>query len=320
LGRFVVFGTVLGLGGATGITVLLWAPVLLGALLLRAEGRRQLRTAGPWLAAAVVVVLLLPYLVHDLGLSREGSGSLAFQVGKFRPLVWSWAPTALFIRPLYFHAVEGTISEYVAMTTVTGGPLLLGAVAGLTFSGWKARTVQALGWWPFLFFSFFSNPKGEFFWTDFALPPFILLTAASVFRLRKAAPFVAVALALVFAWRAVPLLRANERYFPLDWGPPPPRVVESYRNGQRALIAQFKSRDHLALTTVFGRHTPLSRYYLDSLVLYRNALVSDTPSGELHFRGWLAPSSRRHEDASWAQSEIERFEAAGVHGVSVQVP
>jgi hypothetical protein len=306
--NWTAFGCVMGLGCATGITVAVWAPVMVLTMLIRSEGRKQFKTMGPWLACGIVLAMLSPYLLRDLGLAQSGGSGLLFQLAKFKPFVWSWAPTALFIRPLYYNVVEGTISEYVSMTTLTGTLVLLGGISGFFIRDWRARFILALGWWPFAFFSLFSRPDGEFFWSDFSLPAFILLTSATAFRFGGAAKHVAAALVLVHAWFAIPVVRATERYFPLEWGKPPPSVVQRYRNSQRSMLAAFKSRDYAKLTSCGTWHLPMRGWYLESLEAYALKLNENVPDGQLAYEGWLAPGAIRAREKEWVAQALDGFE------------
>lgn len=306
--RYAALGVVIGLGLLTGASVAVWIPILAVSIVRRRGLREVFAPGGAWIAALAALLTASPYLAGAI-VDRTGAG-LDHQLAKLSGIGWSWAPTALFIRPLYFHAVEGTISEYAAMSTAPGVIVLAGALAGGFLRGREARLVLALGWFPFLFFSLFSRPDGEFFWADFCLPPFVLLTAAAVRLLRKASGAAAVLAVSVHAWTAVELLRTRDRYFPLDWGDPPRAVVESYRTSQHALIARFKSRDHLELSTFAGRPLPVYEYHLSCLAEYRDALDSKSSDPELVFKGWLAEGDDRNVEIEWVRREISRFEGA----------
>ncbi len=309
---WIVLGILGGLGCFTGVTVLLWGPVLLGTLIARRTGREQLRTAGPWMAAALCLLVLSPYLLRDVQLSREGADGLSFQLSKFRPLVWSWAPASLFVRPLYFNLVEGTISEYVAMHTAPGLTLLMGGLLGVFLRGWTARFVLALGWWPFVFFSLFSRPDGELFWADFAIPPFALLTAAIVLRSGRWASWLATGLAglhAVFAW---PVISARDRYFPLEWGQPPKALIEKHLHALDAIPAAFKDRDLAQLTTVGRWRLPMRQAYIEGLTRYGNALQSPATDRQLVLQGWMEPGDERGREIRWTQRQLRRLQAPGV--------
>ncbi|MGH2571008.1 MAG: ArnT family glycosyltransferase, partial [bacterium] len=205
IAEFAMLGIIAGLGLSTGLTFLVWVPLLIVESLRRAESRRCWRTVGPYLTALICAAIVAPYFVSEL--TREETSDLAIQVDKSSLGSWSWAPLALYLRPLYYVAVEHTISEYPSMTTVPGALLLAGGGLSLALlRGERARFVQALGLFPFLLFSLFSRPSGEFFWSDFSLPPFILLSAAVLPRLRRWSPVVTAGVFAALLWSTAPLV------------------------------------------------------------------------------------------------------------------
>ncbi|WP_296745305.1 glycosyltransferase family 39 protein [Mesorhizobium sp.] len=79
LPRWIAGGLALGLAMMSKYQAGLFAISALLVLLLTKPGRAQLRTAGPWVAAAIAALGLLPVLVWNM---RHGWISLAFQSGR----------------------------------------------------------------------------------------------------------------------------------------------------------------------------------------------------------------------------------------------
>jgi 4-amino-4-deoxy-L-arabinose transferase-like glycosyltransferase len=289
-GRFAALGLVLGLGLLTKQSLALWVPPL--AVAVFAFGRRAalLKTRGPWIAAAVATVCVLPDVIWNLGAPAKAEAAdeaglgFAYQLEKLRAGTWSFGPAALYVRPLYFHKVEPSISEYPAMTTVPGCVVLAGALASLVVlrSG-RARVLQVLGFGTFLFFALASSPRGEFWWADLSLPCFVLLAAgvaASVPRVAKIACALLVAVMVLPAWKT---FAVRDNLYPLDWAAPRGLPVERFRNSQRFLFAEFRDRDHAALYRFGGLELPAGRMYADGVRAYaehlgdeRRALSSDS--------------------------------------------
>ena len=78
LGRWMALGVAAGVALETKYTVALLLGGLAAGLVVTREGRRQLRTPGPWLAAAVALVLLTPNLWWQ---AHHGWASVDFFTG-----------------------------------------------------------------------------------------------------------------------------------------------------------------------------------------------------------------------------------------------
>ena len=60
-----ILGIVIGIGSLTKYAMLLYLPIMCGALLSDEQGRRMLRTAGPWIATAIALACLTPAVVWN---------------------------------------------------------------------------------------------------------------------------------------------------------------------------------------------------------------------------------------------------------------
>jgi hypothetical protein len=314
--RFVLLGAALGLGACTKQILWLWIPPIAWLLLRRGGGRALLRTAGPWWGAAAFVLAVAPDLAWNLALpggsGAEGSRGIVYQLGRLHLGAWSWGPLALYVRPLFYQRVEGTISEYASMTTAPGILLLAGAAASLFLAkdGW-ARFLQALGFGTMLFFSI-AAPGGEFWWADLSLACFVPLAGAVLSRMPGPRWATAAALAALVGPPALHVASARDNYFPLDWGSPPPPVVETYRNSQRFLFVQFPGRDHAALCTIGSWRLPAFAFYRDAAAAYRDYVdglaAGDAPSQAVR-RGYpLVPRRSIARERAWAAEASRRFD------------
>lgn len=262
--RWLGLGAAFGLGAATKQALWLWtapAAAYLGAIRGFPAGRRR----GPLLAAAVFCALVSVDVAWNFSARRTeapASKGLAFQLGRLGVGTWSWAPSALYIRPLYYRLVEPALSEYASMTTVPGVLLLASALASLFFlKSREARFLQALGWGTFLFFSLCATPRGEFWWADLSLLPFVVLTGALWDRAASRRPAL---LALPVVLAAVPAALAlveNDNYHPLDWGAPPVEVSRNFVSVQRRLDLRYADFDYARLTSLAGLALPARTRY-----------------------------------------------------------
>lgn len=258
-GRWLCLGAAFGLGAATKQALWLWtAPA--AAYLGAARGLRAMSRRGPLLAAALFLSLVSVDLAWNLCARKTdepSSRGISFQLGRVAVGGWSWAPLSLYARPLYYHSVDATPSEYASMTTIPGLPVLGSALASLfLLKTREARFLQVLGWGTFLFFSLCTSPRGEFWWADLSLLPFVILTAAVWDRLAARAPAL---LAVPVVLAAVPgalALFEGDNYHPLDWGAPPPQVVMAFVAAQRSMDLRHADIDYAALTEFAGFALP----------------------------------------------------------------
>lgn len=254
--RWFVLGLVLGLGTMTKQSLVLWfAPIF--AAIAATRGLGAFRGRGPAVACAILAALLSVDLIWNITAKRSvGDPSnlgIAYQLSRLASGEWSWGPLALYIRPLYYHKVEGTISEYAAMTTAPGALLLAGDIASLfVLRSREARFLQALGFGTFLFFSIATDPHGEFWWSDGSLLPFVILAAGTFAWAARKFPAILAIPVLVFSVAAIRLLGDKDNYHPLDWGAPPALAVEQFRNSQRFLFVNGRKRDYVELTRFAG--------------------------------------------------------------------
>jgi 4-amino-4-deoxy-L-arabinose transferase-like glycosyltransferase len=312
--RFATLGLALGLGLVTKQSLVLWLPPLAAAMFGFGGRASLLRTRGPWIAAAVALVCVLPDVVWNLRapavehVADEAELGFAYQLEKLRAGTWSFGPLALYVRPLYFHRVEPSISEYPAMTTLPGCVLLAGALASLfVLRSGRARVVQVLGFGTFLFFSLASSPTGEFWWADLSLLCFVLLAAAVAASMPRGAKIVcaiAVAAMVLPAWNT---FAARDGLYPLDWDMPRGLPVERFRNSQRFLFLEFRDRDHAALYRLGGRELPAGRIYAAGLRAYAEYLADDRRalSSNSWHRGFPKVTADRLEaERLWAAERV----------------
>jgi 4-amino-4-deoxy-L-arabinose transferase-like glycosyltransferase len=146
-------GWLVGSGLAAGWAILgkytgfLLFPQILGALLLDERGRRHLRTAWPWLGAALGLALFVPVVVWNL---RHAGASLEFQTA-------GRASTASF-RP-------GRVGSYVGLQAALVSPIALVLLVEAAVTSWRRRAAFA-----FRTCALFSLP---IFLVATALSPFI---------------------------------------------------------------------------------------------------------------------------------------------------
>jgi 4-amino-4-deoxy-L-arabinose transferase-like glycosyltransferase len=312
--RFTALGLVLGLGLATKQSLALWVPPLAVAVFAFDGRAAQLRTRGPWIAAAVVAVCILPDVIWNLrapsaeDAADDAGLGLAYQLEKLRAGTWSFGPMALYVRPLYFHKVEPSISEYPAMTTLPGCVLLAGALASLfVLRSGRARVLQVLGFGTFLFFSLASSPHGEFWWADLSLLCFVLLAAgvaASVQRGAKIVCALLVAAMLLPAWRT---FAVRDNLYPLDWGMPRGLPEERFRNSQRFLFTEFRDRDHTALYRLGRMRLPAGRMYAGGVRAYAEHLADERQalSSDSWYRGFPKVTAERlATERVWAAERV----------------
>ena len=288
-GLLAVSGAALGFGTFCKESLLLWLPLFALELCrrhFRPEPESTLPDRPPnsfwWGGMRGLALFLLAYFVMILpdvywNFVSADKATLGFY-NKAQNLAfegWCWGPPALYLRPLYFYLLEpDQLSEFVSMTSLPGLILLAGAIASLfLLRSRQARFLQLLGWGPFVFYSLFSVSRGEFWWADLSVAPFILLTSAVIGRLAGAAGKLTVALILlVFVWRAGVLVLAIDNYHAPDWGKIPAAVVKEYRMHQASLIVQHRDRDHVALCRYGHWQLPATAYYRRCLTLYRSVL------------------------------------------------
>jgi 4-amino-4-deoxy-L-arabinose transferase-like glycosyltransferase len=113
-GRWLALGVAAGVALETKYTVALLLAGLAAGLVLTTEGRRRLRTPGPWLAGAVALVLLAPNLWWQ---ARHG-----------------WASVDFFTGGEGYEPGETSPGQYVAELLLMVGP----AVLLLCAAGWRA--------------------------------------------------------------------------------------------------------------------------------------------------------------------------------------
>src|SRR3990172_9028569 len=314
--RFLALGATMGLGILTKQALALWVPIFGFEILRRRETRFLWRHPAPWFGVLVLLLIVSPDLFWNMAASSSGdspdSRGAAYQMSRLTLGAWSWGPLALYFRPLYFHGVERAISEYASMTSIPGGILLTGAVASVyLFRIPLARFLQTLGVGSFLFFCFFTEPAGEFWWADLTILPFIVLTAAVLGKLSgawNAIGVVVLGAMLVCFWN---LVWSRENYFPLEWGSPAKSVIEKYRTSQRMLIVTFRERDHLKVCSLEGLRLPACEFYETSLDFYEKYLISiengKSANGmqDERRRGISLPMLPREK--AWVRAELERF-------------
>ncbi|MGQ0721073.1 MAG: glycosyltransferase family 39 protein [Candidatus Eiseniibacteriota bacterium] len=319
--RFAALGLALGLGLATKQSLALWVPPLAVAVFALGGRAALLRTRGPWIAAAVALVCVMPDVIWNLRApaaalaADEAELGFAYQLEKLRPGTWSFGPMALYVRPLYFHKVEPSISEYPAMTTLPGCLVLAGALASLVVlrSG-RARVLQVLGFGTFLFFSLASSPKGEFWWADLSLLCFLPLAAgvaASVPRGANIACALLVAAMVLPAWRT---FAVRDNLYRLDWAAPRGLPVERFRNSQRFLFTEFRDRDHAALYRLGGLELPAARMYADGVRAYAEHLADERRalSSDSVYRGFPKVTPQGLEaEREWAAMRVAELDPTG---------
>lgn len=312
--RWISLGAAFGLGALTKQTLAIWTlPV--AAFLGRRLGASALLRRGPILAAVLFLSLLGIDLFWNFFAAHPASDpsarGMSFQLERLGFGSWSWGPSALYIRPLYFHRVEGSISEYASITTIPGILLLSGALAScfvLKESG--ARFLQALGFGTFLFFCVASNPRGEFWWADLTLLPFLVLTAATWTRLCSGVPALLAIPVLLTALPAAKLLGEENNYHPLDWGSPPPLSVEQFSNSQKFLFLSFKERDFVSLTGIGDDLAlPARARHVRNLIEYRKQTLewSERTAPDRR-RSGLPPldASNAASERDWVERELLR--------------
>jgi hypothetical protein len=271
-----------GLGLLTKQTLVLWLPVLVWEIVSR-RSWRSLLEPGPLLAAAIVLLAVLPDLIWNLflkgptlTLSDRGIVDQLQRIGFGLNL----GPTSLFVRRTLLEAAG--YSEYPAMMVWVGAPLLLGALAGAAlFRTSTTRLWLRLGWVPFLFFTVFGNPRDgalEFWWSALSVVPFLLLTVALVARAIPLALPVPVLLSLA---GILTLFRTGENcHAPTVWTglralsrEAESRCVEE----QHALIARFPARDPVELTRFGDWRLPAARPLHSAAADYLDRLGSPNP-------------------------------------------
>ncbi|UPT74403.1 MAG: glycosyltransferase family 39 protein [Elusimicrobiota bacterium] len=299
--RWVAVGEAFGLGALTKQTLLLWtapAALFIGLRL----GWKALRGRGALLATATFLVLISIDLVWNLGGTASpadpAARGLAYQLGRLSLGSWSWGPAALFLRPLNYWRVEGAISEYASMTTIPGLILLGSVLAGaFVLKGPETRFLQGLGAGTLLFFCVGSDPRGEFWWADLVLIPFVALAAGAWARLTPRAPALPAALLLACALPAARLFADQDNYHPLDWGEPSPFAVEKFTSSQRLLFLGFRERDFASLTSwPGGAAMPARARHARALRSYRDGPLASLPAAE------------RERERRWVDRQIVKAE------------
>lgn len=124
MGLWLALGAVLGLAGLSKYTAIL--PALAVAIgVLRTHGVRVLGSAGPWLAVALAVVLVLPVVLWNV---QNGWVSFTYQAQHGAGGGWS-----------------GThVARFLVLQVLVYGPLLWWGGAGVVRMG--AQPARALGW------------------------------------------------------------------------------------------------------------------------------------------------------------------------------
>lgn len=133
VGRWCLLGILLGLGLQTKISVLWLGAGLAVGLVATRRGRRLLATPGPWLAGAVALLLLLPYVLWNLA--------------------HGWPTLEFMANAAAFKMIARSPAEYLAELTLVVNPLTLpvwgGGLVFLLAGGLhRARRgeVRVLGW------------------------------------------------------------------------------------------------------------------------------------------------------------------------------
>jgi hypothetical protein len=317
LRRFLAFGGAMGLGILTKQTPVLWLPAF-GLELLRRSGTRLLRHSGPWCALALIVLLASPDILWNLARNASTAGvagerGAAYQLSRLTVGSWSWGPAALYFRPLYYHGVEPAVSEYASMTSAAGAIVLLGSIASISLlRSTQARFLQLLGFGTFFFFSLFTNPRGEFWWADLALLPFVALTGSVLSQRRRGRDTVAAIVAitmLIGAWR---LVTTRDNYFPLELTTVHDDVIDRYRQSQRLLVVAERDVDHLDMCSLGMHPLPACGIYEAWFEAYERHLtaIPDTAGAVAPALAWpdLSPEDLQEETA-WARAQLDRFRA-----------
>jgi hypothetical protein len=279
-----------------------------------------LLASGPaWAGAAVLAAALVPDLAWNLGRAQAepagtGDVGILYQLARLQPGTWSWGPLALYLRPLYFLRVEGTISEYASLTTIPGAIVLASALASLlVLRGTPARLLQVLGFGTFAFFCLASSPFGEFWWADLSLPVFLALTAGVLASLPRARALAMAGAVLLLAAPGFRVATSAENYFPLEWGAPPEDVITRYRTSQAHMISRFRERDHAALCRAGVWRLPAAEYYrrsVEAYAEYLSALQAGERASAWRRRGWPpVEKARIDEELAWAVREARRLGA-----------
>lgn len=137
--------------------------VVAGLILAHPAGRASLRTRGPWLAAAIALIGVLPLVLFNLDNQLAG---LRFQLVDRHPWAWQWSGWLQLV-------------EQAAVT----GPLLLGALAWASWDSLRRRPIPwpecvivpiALGLWCLFFVLGFFADSERFRW-HWPLPAYLLL-------------------------------------------------------------------------------------------------------------------------------------------------
>jgi hypothetical protein len=312
---FVAAGISFGLGLLFKQSLLLWLPLfgfeLLRRIPVHVWKQRDLvqilrfHGPGPWLALLCCAVVILPDVYWNFSSDLSSEDGIAFQLEKLSVGQWSWGPLSLYLRPLHYHCSELRLSEYASMTIPAGGILLIGAASSvLTLRQADMRFLQLLGWSPFLFFSLFSRPDGEFWWSDLSLGPFVLLTAAAISQLRRPMA-AAIPVVLLFAGSAVVLVASpasRDNYFPHLITPAAKSVVQEFIVDQRMVIVERKKRDHLRLSCLGELTLPQCRNYRDDLEFLRTSALD-------HLQEEFEQPQVLMRELAWIDGQIIGFDA-----------
>ncbi len=321
--RVALLGAALGLGAFTKQAMILWAAPLLAGILLAHRDRWRLVLPRVLVGGAVFACFLVPdvlwNLTADLGTDDTRARGVAFQSQRLSIGTFSWGPLALYVRPLFYHRIERALSEYASMTTAPGLILLVPALLSYPLLRLRAaRMLWGLGLGTMMFFSLFTTPRAEFWWSDLSLLAFVPLAALALVRLPRRVRGPAVVLALVVSAGAlVGHLRAEDDYYPLDWGSPPEATIQAARARVANLMHRRKERDHVYLYQQWGARLPVLAGYARQLDDYENRVDQlrggDAPVRDRAIRVRV-PRERREDELVWVRAERTRLEGS-LHGL-----
>lgn len=313
--RVVALGSVLGLAVLTRESAAFLLPPVVVLMVQSQGGLRWLRSRPPWCGLGAFVVAIAPGLAWSLfsaPAADDPSGAgLVSQASKLSIGSWSWAPLALYIRPIFYHLVEGHISEYVSMTTLPGVVILMAAaISVVNVRGMQARFMQSVGWGVFAFIAFFTTPRGEFWWADQSVFPFLILAALVAVRIPYGRFFAAAAILLIMLPASIRLVQVNDNFFDLDVGKAAPAEVERHRDFLAFTFLAFPERDQLSLYRFGGWEAPPLAGYRNSIVRYQQYLASggsEVRDRVLRDLSAAAPSGATPRDAAWTEAELARL-------------
>ncbi len=312
---WIAFGAACGAATMTKESFALWAVPLFVVLAWSHRRERARLFPAVALGAATFFAFILPDVLWNLfgarDLSNPSSQGAGYQLGRLAVGGFSWGPLALYIRPLFYQRIEGTLSEVASMTTGPGLVLLASAAASFVLlRSAFARLLGILGFATLVFFSFFATPECEFWWSDLSVVAFVPLAGAVLAKATRPVGRVIAAVALaVVALGFASQTSARANVYPLEWGAPPPRFMETFRTGLSTLFLLHRDRDHVALYRQGPYALPVLRDYEHALGAYAEALEVDADPARLRWRGFPIDPQGFDADAelAWARAELARL-------------